>query len=381
LQRARHPITTTPLITIYVRHSVGCKYEGDEFAKRCDCRKWLRWTPSGGVRQRRKADTRSWAQAEQVKRDLEDQLSGKAVASETSGTKDIRLAVGVFLDDKKVQGITDDVVAKYERELGRLASFCEGRGIFTVQGLTRELLTGFATTWESSYPSSQTRSVVRTRCRGFLRYCYEAQWIPRIPILPKITVDEAPTMPLDAEEYSRLLETADKFVGPPPPAHVRALVQLMRWSGLAIRDSLTLPANRIIHAGTRYRVVTVRQKTGTDVSVVLPPDVGREILAVAGTKYLFWDGKTDIVKSWTKYVIAPLFRAAKIERGGNMMSHRLRDTFAVDLLEKGIPMEDVSKLLGHGSIKTTERSYAKWVKGRQDRLDSLLEGTWAAPTT
>ncbi len=59
-----------------------------------------------------------------------------------------------------------------------------------------------------------------------------------------------------------------------------------------------------------------------------------------------------------------------------MMSHRLHDTFAVDLLEKGVPIQDVSKLLGHGSIKTTEKSYAKWVKGRQDRLDNLVAGTW-----
>jgi integrase len=38
------------------------------------------------------------------------------------------------------------------------------------------------------------------------------------------------------------------------------------------------------------------------------------------------------------------------------MSHRLRDTFAVDLLEK-CGLEEVSKLLGHESIKTIERSY------------------------
>jgi integrase/recombinase XerD len=42
------------------------------------------------------------------------------------------------------------------------------------------------------------------------------------------------------------------------------------------------------------------------------------------------------------------------------MSHRLRDTFAVDLLGKGVPLEEVSKLLGHESIKTTEQHYAKW---------------------
>jgi integrase/recombinase XerD len=30
-----------------------------------------------------------------------------------------------------------------------------------------------------------------------------------------------------------------------------------------------------------------------------------------------------------------------------MKSHRLRDTLAVDLLEKTVPLEEVSKLLGH----------------------------------
>jgi site-specific recombinase XerD len=74
----------------------------------------------------------------------------------------------------------------------------------------------------------------------------------------------------------------------------------------------------------------------------------------------------------------PLFETAGV-RSGHMVSHRLRDTFAVDLLKKGVPMEEVSKLLGHESIRTTERSYAKWVKGRQDRLDSLVIGTWARP--
>jgi integrase len=39
---------------------------------------------------------------------------------------------------------------------------------------------------------------------------------------------------------------------------------------------------------------------------------------------------------------------------------------------ESVPLEEVSKLLGHESIKTTERHYAKWVKGRQARLHSLV---------
>jgi len=34
-------------------------------------------------------------------------------------------------------------------------------------------------------------------------------------------------------------------------------------------------------------------------------------------------------------------------------------------------LEDVSKLLGHKSIKTTEKHYGAWVPGRQDRLDAV----------
>jgi integrase/recombinase XerD len=52
-------------------------------------------------------------------------------------------------------------------------------------------------------------------------------------------------------------------------------------------------------------------------------------------------------------------------------------TRPVDLLEKGVPLEDVSKLLGHENIRITARSYAKWVKGRQDRLDDLVMASWA----
>jgi integrase len=151
-------------------------------------------------------------------------------------------------------------------------------------------------------------------------------------------------------------------------------------------DALTLRRNELIHDEARgiYRVITQRTKTGTDVTVPIPPDVAQELLSVQNDNetYFFWSGegsKKSITGNWGKRFIVPAFEAAQIECDGHMRSHRLRDTFAVDLLEKGIPLEEVSKLLGHESIRTTERHYAKWVKGRQDRLDTLVTGTWAEP--
>jgi integrase/recombinase XerD len=375
----------SPVITIFVRHSADCKYRGDEFCKRCNCRKHLRWTHNR-VQYRRKAGTRSWAEAENKKRELEDQLSGRSPeVKPEQEQRDTQACIDVFLQDKKNQGITEKVIGKYTRELARLRTFCVQKNVYTVQGITRELLTGFCATWPDLYPSSTTRSKVRERVRSFLRYCYEAQWIARIPPLPKIKIDEPPTMPLTAAEYTRLLDAVYGTVSDPEQrAKVHALLQLMRWSGLAIRDALTLKRGEIQFDGAKqlHRIVTARQKTGVHVSVPIPPDIAQELLTLANGNpdYIFWSGNGEeesITKNWAKYYIAPCFKGAKIPNDGHMMSHRLRDTFAVEMLESGVPLEEVSKLLGHESIRTTERSYAKWVKGRQDRLDDLVMASWA----
>jgi integrase len=46
-------------------------------------------------------------------------------------------------------------------------------------------------------------------------------------------------------------------------------------------------------------------------------------------------------------------------------SHQLRDTFAVSQLLAGTLMQDLSAMLGHASIKVTEKYYAPWVPERQ----------------
>jgi integrase/recombinase XerD len=373
----------TPIVTIFVRHSASCKYAGDEFCRRCRCRKHFRWTQNG-QQYRRTAGTRSWEEAEENKRRLQDQLAGRPPEPQTKGVG-IKEGIDIFLADKKVQGITAHVIGKYTRELARLRTFCESAGVYTIQAINRELLTQYCATWEESYASSSTRVRVRERLRNFLRYVYQAEWLPPIIELPKIKDEEPPTMPLTEAEYTKLLDAVYTTVAEPNRrAQVHALIQLMRWSGLAIGDALRLRRDEIQHDETAgvYRIVTARQKTGTDVTVPIPPEVAQEVLAVANGNptYVFWsgNGKRDTIsKKWANVYITPVFAAAGIERNGNMVSHRLRDTFAVHLLQKGVPLEEVSKLLGNESIKTTEKSYAKWVKGRQDRLDSLVMGTWS----
>jgi integrase len=67
------------------------------------------------------------------------------------------------------------------------------------------------------------------------------------------------------------------------------------------------------------------------------------------------------------------FELAEVQGG---RAHRFRDTFAVELLLAGVPLERVSVLLGHQSVRVTERHYSPWVRSRQEQLEQDLRRVW-----
>jgi integrase/recombinase XerD len=74
-------------------------------------------------------------------------------------------------------------------------------------------------------------------------------------------------------------------------------------------------------------------------------------------RYFFWAGGSKIESAtgdWQR-TLKGVFDKTGIS---DARAHRFRDTFAVGLLQAGVPMERVSVLLGHSSIKVTERYYS-----------------------
>ncbi len=43
----------------------------------------------------------------------------------------------------------------------------------------------------------------------------------------------------------------------------------------------------------------------------------------------------------------------------------------------GVPLERVSVLLGHQSIRVTERHYAPWTRSRQEQIEADLQKAWS----
>jgi len=48
----------------------------------------------------------------------------------------------------------------------------------------------------------------------------------------------------------------------------------------------------------------------------------------------------------------------------------------VELLLAGMPIERVSILLGHQSVRVTERHYNPWVRSRQEQLEADVASAW-----
>jgi integrase/recombinase XerD len=129
-------------------------------------------------------------------------------------------------------------------------------------------------------------------------------------------------------------------------------VLLLRYFGMRIGDTVKCGIDCI--SGNKLFLYT--QKTSVPVRWVLPDFLVRELEAAprSSSGYFFWSGKSKLhsaIGKWQRR-LQNLFQLARVE-GGH--AHRFRDTFAVESLIAGVPLERVSVLFGHQSLRITER--------------------------
>ena len=375
-------------VFVYTRHTADCAHREDRFWRRCRCPKWIRGLVNGKAI-RKSAETRSWERAESRVRSMEQ--DGAARNPEPVREVTIEEAVAAFLEDERSRHLSKTTTGQSKTLLEKqLIRWAREQNLADLEDLTTPLLSRFRATWMAAGNNANTAQRKHQRLSGFLWFCVRNEWLEKNPakLLKPIRVKQVPTDYFTREEFARIVDATyayGEWQGGRDfhdrAERLRALILLMRWSGIAIRDAVTLERERLT---ADNKLFLYRAKTNVPVYLPLPGYVAELLRSIPNSnpRYFFWSGNGDphtAKKGWQR-TLRTLFERLDLrtEDGEKKRchAHMFRDTFAVELLLAGVPLDQVSLLLGHSSIKVTERHYSPFVKARQEQLEASAQLAW-----
>ena len=365
------------MLTIYRRHRKDCEHRSEGRAyRRCKCPLWADGL-LGKTDIRKSLGTADWNRATEIVRGWE---SEKAVMPKgDEGPATIKAATLAFETEAISRGLQGRTVYKYEFLFQQLKEFAEAQGIAYLKQLDVPMVRLFRASWKDHNMAALNKLV---RLRKFFTFVVSNGWLEDNPAkqLENPKVKMQPTLPFNRDEMPKILGAVESYKASPMglsavnAARFRALILLLRFSGLRIGDAVGCHRSRLVNS----KLQLYTQKTGVMVYIPLPEFVVKELDTIPpmSDAYWFWSGRGKLstqVGDWQ----ARLQRLEDFTSVPNIHAHRFRDTFAVELLLSGTPLERVSVLLGHASIKTTQKHYAPWIRERQEQAEADVRRAWA----
>ena len=224
--------------------------------------------------------------------------------------------------------------------------------------------------------SSRTTENYRSILSGFFSFCVDEKYMTGNPCsrIKRIKFNPAEVEPLTDDQMERLRAACHrappnrKYLGPDDTvstaglaemgqrrARELAIVEVLYGTGLRVSELIGLKLSDIDFVGN---TVSVIKKGGA----VHRPPISEDALA-AISSYLavrpsdsiwLFDSPRDPSSHVTRAAIERTVRILG-DRAGikGLHPHRIRHTTATKCLREGMPLEEVSKLLGHRSLNTT----------------------------
>ena len=269
-------------------------------------------------------------------------------------------ACDAYLRDMEARNLRRSTLKNYKYLFRSWLTYAEERELTELSSFNLAEMRAWRESWVCE-PGTQVRQL--QQLKAFFSHAVRAGWIDASPIsaLKAPRSQSKPTMPLSRDEFQALVAAATT------KPKEQALLFLMRFSGLSICDAVTLRQDAIVGNNLTLR----RAKSGELVMLYLPD------LVIRGTgedqtsdhACFFWTC-SSLPSTAANYWRTRLNRIAREVGVRNFRPHRLRDTFAVEALLARVPMPNVSTLLGHNSVTTTERYYAPWDVSRRESARS-----------
>ena len=244
-------------LNLYRRHVRKCPHraKGQSYTK-CSCPIWCDGELAGR-RYRRSLETCDWQRAIRKLAALEDPK-----APQVKSVKD-----GIADFENHVASLEPSTQRKYRNVLAKLREYCERAGIHDIVEVTVERLDAFRAGRGLS-PTTSTKEL--QTLRQFFGFCLERRWTDENPAkkikLPR-NVKPTEVVPYTQTQIASMLMACDGIGrGPYERLRARAMLLLLRYTGLRISDVATLGRDRVKGG----EILLHTQKTGGTVFLPIP---------------------------------------------------------------------------------------------------------------
>lgn len=355
--------------------------------KSCGCQLWWCGTWAGKTYPREALGVNDWQAAEKL---LEEKMAPKG-----------SLGAKVSLKEALESWHTACEIARRARKTIRNHRWV-GQELMKIAGeetplaqIDNELITALQLEWVKRGLKDSTHRHMLLALSAFYSYAIKTRkWVTESPLplhkdwpAKPTGEDREETLPIDPEggrtNYDKILASlrGPRAWGRKPgqrggraPRRMRGerlalQCELMYEGGLRISDAIMFQPKKLVlgQKSAEYTYLPIKtEKKRRRCSTYIPLRLAKELQALSHLTpgYPFWDGRDrDYLACCVRAELAGAGEAAGVE---GVRPHRFRDSFAVNKLDRGVPIEVVSKMLGHQSILTTEESYAPWVRSRND---------------
>jgi integrase/recombinase XerD len=376
-------------LTLYRRHSVDCRVHNLGLTPRavrhyrdCECPIWIAGTTDTQRYPRQSVGTRDWGAAEATLRSFQATAIDTAVHGPT-----IADCVRRYLD-AHAANVTDVVLGQYKHLLGRLEAFARSRNKLFMSDLTVDLCEDFKVHALRDLRST-TRHIAVAKLKVFLRESYRRGWTTDA-LAEKVRSTRAvyeQKKPYTDDEVSLILDETSRLGGvgrgrgyTSNPHTFRLLVELMLATGLRVSDAVRYDPTRCTRGEHLWVYSFEPQKQHKNhharTAEVFLTDPLKRAIDSAGWfslqypfAYRAFDGSANTLENNVYRCMQGIGERCGVP---DCRPHRLRDTFAVRMLLRGVPVDEVSRLLCHSSVTITEKYYAPWVTSRLRRLEGLV---------
>lgn len=262
----------------------------------------------------------------------------------------------------------------YKQLSRQMEAFAQENGLRFLREFDPPMLQRFRASWPDHNAAALTKLWF---LRAFFRFAHDCKWIEENPAskLASPRVNRQPSMPFTPEQVADILSACERQ-GPEIALRIEALVPVLLYTGLRLREGVTLERAQI----TGDKLFLRTTKTGTPVCVLLHPFVLDALAAVppVSERYFFCaDGSNVEAAShaWSR-TLRKVFDDAAIRDG---RAHRFRVTFAAELFGWGMPDESVAVLLGISKSWRTLTLIRPLGQASQAQLDAYVLRSWESP--